>query len=165
MKTFSVIIAAALTGGLIGYILRYGQAHDVSSALQELYLPDHTSKVMDDAYQAYLTQIPEVGIWALERAAEHLSLQKQSKVIDNFLYPKDLIDFDLMLIYGRLSKLERDRDPDKYQEYISKALAYGLSFSDSEPLSETRILEMVEQVDDISREHKPPEGHGEAPRP
>jgi len=24
---------------------------------------------------------------------------------------------------------------------------------------------MVEQVDDISREHKPPEGHGEAPRP
>ena len=120
---------------------------------------------MDDAYQAYLTQIPEVGIWALERAAEHLSLQKQSKVIDSFLYPKDLIDFDLMLIYGRLSKLERDRDPDKYHEYITKALAYGPSFSNSEPLSEARILEMIEHLDNNWREHVPPDGRGEAPRP
>lgn len=144
--TIFVAVLAFCVGTAVGATGVLFYSAKTSSTSMMFYLSNYSADWAKRAYEAYETQEPEIGIWALENLAE-----VRRKEADLFGSEKDIILGDLVLIYTRLAVLyESKGDLQNYKRNISEALSVSQTRDSSELASEEKLLKSLDNIDRIA---------------
>jgi hypothetical protein len=146
MKKIIVIATAVIAAGYVGYVLGTKHALKTTIPMRDMYSYSHVCKVMEDSYVAYCEEDPTIAVWALERMIEHLEAQKNDSFHD-YGTPREAIDTDIMLSYGRLAKVTQSSDPTYSEACLARAVEIGKRRYTNEALTEMKILEIVDRLD------------------
>jgi len=142
-QTIFVTLLVFCIGIAVGTIGALYYSTKTLSRSMMFYVASHSADWARRAYQAYKTEDPDIGIWALENLAE---VRRKEAAL--FASEKDIILGDLVLIYTRLAVLYRSEGYlQNYKKNISEALSVSQTRDTSEFASEEKLLKLLNRID------------------
>jgi hypothetical protein len=144
-QTIFVTLLAFCIGITVGTIGALYYSTKTFSRSMMFHVANHSAEWARRAHQAYRTENPDIGIWALENLAEvH---RKEAKLFGS---ENDIILGDLVLIYTRLAVLYKSKgDLQNYKKNISEALSVSQTRDSSEFASEEELLKLLNRIDGV----------------